>query len=129
MSTYWKLFIIFMTNSIMNLNLILTAILSILLIMIGVDKFMSFLTPCTLLAEIQPTILKALGVIQILAGILVWSKGFKSSIAWLMAGLMIYFIIRHLVGGTSDIGGAVFLLVLCLLLIWNPAFLGDKSKV
>lgn len=104
----------------MRIDKILTAIFSILLIMIGLDKFFSFLTPCSLMADIQPQIYMALGVIQLLLGMLVWNVKWRKPVAWMILGVMVYFSIRHLVGGTYDIGGAVFMGVLAILLIWDP---------
>ena len=105
----------------MRINQILTAIFSIMLVMIGVDKFFGFLQPaCTLQSDINPIVWKAIGIIQISFGILAWNIKWRKSVAWMILGLMIYFSIRHLTAGTNDIGGAVFMGVLAIMIIWNP---------
>lgn len=107
---------------------IVTGILSVLLIMVGADKFLAFLTPpCSLMTDVPPLLWKFIGVVQILSAILVWNPKFRKNIAWLLLGLMVYFSVRHLAEGTSDIGGAVFLGVICILMIWSPGFLRPKS--
>lgn len=95
--------------------------------MIGVDKFQSFLTPCGLLDSIPSVSLKIIGVIQILGGFLVWIPTFRKPIASFILGLMIFFIGWHLIDGTYDIGGAVFLGVLSVLLMKTPSLLSSKS--
>jgi len=111
----------------MNLNRIITGLVSVLLLMIGLDKFFPFLEPCTLLADIPPSIWNVLGVIQLVSAILIWKPQFKKPIAGFLIAFMLFFIIKHLIGGTYDIGGAVFMAALCGLLLWNPGFMRGKE--
>lgn len=104
----------------MYINQIITGLFSIMLLMIGLDKFLVFLEQCSLFSSINPTTLKVIGITQILMGISVWNVKWRSSVAWLILGLMVYFIIRHIVEGTYDIGGAVFMALISILIIWDP---------
>ena len=111
----------------MNLTRIITAISSLLFIMIGADKFLAFLEPpCSMIDTISPIAWKILGAMQLAAGILIWQPKYRKYIAGFFMGFMIAFTIIHLVKNTYDIGGAVFMAVLLGLLFWNPSFLGGK---
>ncbi len=113
----------------MNLEKIVVGIVSLLLLMIGVDKFLGFLEPpCTVMEDIPVGIWKAIGVVQVIAAFLIWQPKFRRSIAGIFLALMIFFIVKHLMSDTTDIGGAVFMGVLCALLLWSPSFLRGKTK-
>jgi len=102
---------------------ILLGLFTLLMLMLGVDKFYPIAEPCSVLMEWSPTALKVLGVIQILRGVLIWFETTRKLVAGFFLGLMIYFIVRHLMTDTYDIGGALFLAGICLLINWNPKFL------
>jgi len=104
----------------MNINKVIVAIFSLLLIMVGIDKFFPYLPPCSLLADVNPMVWRGVGVLQLTAGLLVWNKKFSKPIALIMLGVMIYFIIRHLVDKSLDIGGAAFMAVLAINIIADP---------
>lgn len=113
----------------MNLKNIITLICSLLFFMIGADKFLSFLEPpCTLEANISPTVWQILGVLQLASGILIWLPKFRKHVAGFFAVFMVVFTIVHLSQGTRDIGGAASMALLLSLLAWNPSFLGGKEK-
>ncbi len=103
----------------MTFDKIITAVFSLLMFMIGVDKFMAFLTPCNIMASIPTTLWHIIGVLQIAAAFLIWLPRFRKIVAGFFLCLMIYFIVRHLMEGTYDIGGAVFLGLICGLLLRN----------
>lgn len=108
----------------MNLEKIIVGIVSLLLLMIGIDKFLGFLEPpCTLMEDIPSGIWMAIGVVQVLAAILIWQPKFRRTIAGVFVALMIFFIVKHLMSNTTDIGGAAFMGILCALLLWSPGFL------
>lgn len=108
---------------------IITAICSILFIMIGSDKFLSFLEPpCSLMNSVSPAIWKLLGVLQLAAGILIWFPKFRKPVAVFFTVFMLFFTIYHLVESTYDIGGSTFMAVMLGLLVWNPSFLRGKNK-
>lgn len=111
----------------MNINSIITAICSLLLLMIGADKFFGFMEPpCSLMAGIAPMIWKTLGVLQLAGGILIWVPRYRKYVAGFFVGFMLFFTAFHLIEGTSDIGGALFIAGLMGLLIWNPSFMRKK---
>ncbi len=113
----------------MNLTTIITAFCSFSFLMIGADKFLSFLEPpCSLEASISPIVWQVLGVLQIAAGVLIWLPKFRKHIAGFFTVFMVVFSIVHLTQNTSDIGGAAFMAVLLGLLAWNPSFLRGKGK-
>ncbi len=114
----------------MNLTNIIVGICSILFIMIGVDKFLAFMEPpCSLESEISPMVWKALGVLQLASGILIWIPKYRKHVAGFFAVFMVVFTIVHLIENTYDVGGAVFMAVLLGLLVWNPGFIRGKKKV
>ena len=113
----------------MNINNVVTAICSLLLIPVGADKFFAFLEPpCSMMANISPLVWSGLGVIQIVGGILIWLPKFKKYVAGFFFIFMLTFTIIHLINNTYDIGGSAFMAVLMGLLVWNPEFIrGTKS--
>ena len=113
----------------MNLMKVITAICSILFLMIGADKFFSFMDPpCSLMSYVPLTLWKILGVIQLAAGLLIWLPKFRKYIAGFFFVFMLVFTIIHLIEKTYDIGGAVFMAILLGLLVWNPRFLKGKQS-
>jgi len=111
----------------MNISKILTGVCSLFFFMIGADKFLSFLEPaCSLQHNIPSTIWMVLGVLQLIAGVLIWLPKFRRVIVGFFFVFMIVFMIVHIVQGTSDIGGAAFMAVLLGLLVWNPSFIRGK---
>ena len=112
----------------MNLTNIITAICSLLFLMIGADKFFPFLKPpCSLAHFIPWTFWSTLGAVQIAAGILIWQPKFRKYVAGFFFVFMLVFTIVHLTQGTYDIGGASFMAVLLGLLVWNPRFIRGKE--
>lgn len=104
------------------------AICSILFFMVGADKFLSFLEPpCSLEESIPAIVWSIFGVIQIAAGILIWFPKYRRTIAGFFFLFMIVFTVVHLIAGTYDVGGAVFMAVLLGALAWNPKFLRSKN--
>ena len=82
----------------MNIKKVIIAVCSILFIMIGVDKFLSFMEPpCSLMNTISPIIWKVLGVLQLTAGILIWIPKYRKYVAGFFLVLMLFFTIYHLV--------------------------------
>jgi tryptophan-rich sensory protein len=97
--------------------------------MIGADKFLSFLEPpCSLESSIPSIVWSILGVMQIAAGILIWSPKYRKSVAGFFFVFMLVFTMVHIVMGTYDIGGSVFMAVLLGLLVWSPSFLRGKGN-
>lgn len=113
----------------MNISNIITAICSLLFLMIGADKFLNFLEPpCSLMGSISPIVWYALGAIQLAAAVLIWMPQFKKHIAGFFTIFMIVFTIVHLTQGTYDVGGAAFMAVLLGILFWNPEFIRGKKN-
>jgi len=107
---------------------IITGLCSVLFFMIGADKFLSFLDPpCSLQSSISPIIWKTLGVLQLLAGMLIWIPKYRKYVAGFFSVFMLVFTVVHLTQGTKDVGGALFMAILLGLLLWNPSFLGNKE--
>ena len=116
-------------NKTMNFTNVIVAICSLLFIMVGADKFLSFLEPpCSLMGSISPLVWNILGVLQISAGILIWLPKFRKYVAGFFAVFMIVFTIIHLTETTYDIGGSAFMAVLLGLIVWNPKFLRGKKN-
>lgn len=112
----------------MNPLKIIVAISSILFIMIGIDKFYPFMEPsCSLMTDIHPALWKGLGILDLLAGILIWLPKYRRPVSAVFFILMLVFIVIHLTHNTYDIGGAAFMAILMGLLLWNPAFLKAQS--
>jgi hypothetical protein len=107
---------------------VLTAICSIMFFMIGADKFLLFLEPpCSLQESIPFLVWSIFGVIQIVAGVLIWLPKYRRSVSGFFFLFMTVFTIVHLVAGTHDVGGAVFMAFLLGFLAWNPKVLQSKS--
>lgn len=114
----------------MNLNKIIIAICSVLFITIGIDKFVGYLDPpCSLQSDIPVIIWKILGVLQIGAGFLIWLPKYRKHVVGFFLVFMLVFMTIHLVVNTSDVGGAMFMIVLLGLLTWNPPFMGEKTNL
>jgi len=112
----------------MNFSKVIIGICSLLFFMVGADKFLAFLEPpCSLMPSISPMVWSLLGVLQIAAGILIWLPKFRKYVVGFFFVFMIVFTIIHLVQGTQDVGGSVFMAVLLGILLWNPSFLGAKN--
>jgi len=112
----------------MNLSKIIVGICSILFLMIGIDKFLSFLEPpCSLESSISPIIWSILGVMQIAAALLIWHPNFRKYIVGFFFVFMLIFSVVHLTQSTYDIGGSMFMAVLLGLLVWNPSFIRGKN--
>jgi len=109
----------------MKLNLIVLAGFSLIMFMIGLDKFFNFLEPCSLLEEVPDTLWKVIGALQLVSAVLILSPKFRKTIAGLFFGLMIYFIYKHLSIGTFDIGGAIFMAIICLIIFFDRTDLKD----
>ena len=113
----------------MKIGNVITAVCSLLFLMIGADKFLAFMEPpCSLMDSIPPALWKLLGVLEFAAGVLIWLPKFRRYVAGLFLVLMLVFIVVHLMAGTSDIGGAAFMAILLGILVWNPRFLWGKGK-
>jgi len=109
---------------------IIIGILSLLFLMIGADKFLSFLEPpCSMESSIPSTVWSILGVLQLAAGLLIWLPKFRKPLVGFFFIFMLVFATAHLTQGTYDIGGAVLMAALLGLLIWNPSFLQGKEIV
>ena len=97
--------------------------------MIGADKFLNFLEPpCSLMGKIPSTVWMLLGVMQLVAGVLIWMPKFRRPVSGFFFVFMIVFSIVHLTSNTSDIGGAAFMVILLGLLVWNPKFIQRKTS-
>lgn len=112
----------------MNISKILIAICSIFFLMIGADKFFSFLDPaCSLEDKIPTVVWSVLGVLQLISGVLIWFPKFTKYVAGFFAVFMLVFTIVHLTQNTYDIGGSAFMGVLLGLLAWNPSFIQGRN--
>ena len=113
----------------MNKTNVITAICSLLFILVGVDKFVGFMEPpCSLMNRFSPGVWKLLGGLQCAAGIFIWVPKFRKYVSGAFAIFMLVIIIFHLTENTYDIGGAVFMAILLGLLAWNPGFLRRGGK-
>lgn len=111
----------------MNLSNIIAVVCCILLIPIGLDKFLNFLEPpCSIMGSIPTTIWKGLGVIQIAGGILILIPKLRRPVASFFFCFMLFFTVFHIINSTYDIGGSAFMAGLLAVLVWNPGFLGAK---
>ncbi len=112
----------------MNLSNLIIGVCSLLLLMVGADKFLNFMEPpCSLMENISTTTWQALGVIQLAGGILLWMPKLRRSIASFFIVFMLFFTIMHLKENTYDIGGSVFMVFLFGIIAWNPSFLSGKK--
>lgn len=112
----------------MNATKILVGVCSFFFLMIGADKFLSFLDPpCTLEGSIPASVWTAFGVLQLAAGILIWIPKYRRAVAMFFTVFMLVFTVVHFVKGTTDVGGAVFMAVLLGALAWHPKF-SNKNK-
>ena len=108
---------------------IIVGICSLMFFMIGADKFLNFLEPpCSLMDSIPPNVWSVFGVLQLLAGVLIWLPKFRKPVAGFFALFMLAFTVYHLMQGTYDIGGSVFMAVLLGLIAWNPSFMQAKKE-
>jgi len=113
----------------MNIGNIIAGVCSLMFFMIGADKFLNFLEPpCTLMGVIPSTVWMVFGVLQLVAGVLIWLPKYRKYVAGFFTLFMLTFTIVHLVHGTHDVGGAAFMAVLLGILFWNPAFIQGKKK-
>jgi len=113
----------------MNAIKVLTAICSLMLLMVGFDKFLGFMDPpCSLENILSPIIWKGMGVLQLIGGILIWFPKFRKPVAGFFIAYMLFFTGYHLMLNTYDIGGAIFIAVLLGIILWNPSFLRGKNK-
>lgn len=97
--------------------------------MIGTDKFFGYLKPpCSLMGNISSTVWSILGVVQIIAGVLIWLPRYRKHIAGFFVVFMLVFSVIHLTQGTYDVGGAVFMAILLALIAWNPKFIRPKNE-
>lgn len=113
----------------MTVSNILIAVCSFFFFMIGADKFFAFLEPACSLADSIPTaVWNILGVLQLIAGFLIWLPKYRRYIVGFFFVFMIFFTVVHLTQNTTDVGGAVFMAVLLGLLVWNPPFIRGKKK-
>ncbi len=111
----------------MNIYKVLIAIASLMFFMIGFDKFFGFLQPpCSLESNIPTQIWIMLGAMQLAAGVIMWLPKYRRPVAIFFTIFMTVFTIVHLVHGTYDIGGSVFMAVLLGLIAWEPKFLKGK---
>jgi len=92
--------------------------LAINLIIIGIDKFYTFLPPCSLMKNISTTGAMVGGVVEILLGIFILLKIQLKPVLYTTAFLMGAAVISHLINGTYDLGGALFLMLYALGLIY-----------
>jgi len=113
----------------MNFSNFIAGVCAGLFLMIGADKFLHFMDPpCSIMGNISPTIWKTLGVLQLAGGILIMIPKLRRPVAIFFTLFMLFFIIYHLTQNTYDVGGAVSMMVLLGLLIWNPEFLRGGVK-
>ncbi len=96
--------------------------------MIGADKFLSFLPPCSLMSGISAITWSVFGVLQIAAGILIWNPKFKKYVAGFFLVFMLTFTTYHLIENTYDIGGSTAMAFMLGLLVWNPSFLRGNNN-
>jgi len=107
---------------------IVVAICSFFFLLIGLDKFFSFMEPsCSLMDSVPVLVWKILGIIQLVSGILIWLPKYRRYVAGFFCVFMIVFILVHLAQQTYDIGGAAFMAVLLGLLVWEPKFMVGKK--
>lgn len=112
----------------MSIEKVIIAICSILFLTVGVDKFYAYLEPPCSFADVLPPMLwKIFGVLQLIAGILIWIPRFRKFVVGFFFLFMLTFTIAHLANGTYDIGGAAFMAVALGLLLWNPSFIRSKA--
>lgn len=113
----------------MNISNIIAGVCSLLFFMIGADKFLAFLEPpCSLEPSISPIVWKALGALQLAAGVLILFPKYRKAVAGFFTILMAVFIGIHLSHDTQDIKGAASMAIMLGLLYWNPSFMRGKSK-
>lgn len=113
----------------MILRILITAICSLMFLMIGVDKFFPYLEPpCSLANTINPILWKVFGVLQLAAGIFIWKANLRRPIASFFCIFMLVFTLVHLLNGTNDVGGALLMAALLGLLVWNPTLIRNKKK-
>lgn len=108
-----------------NLKKYLEYFIALNLIILGIDKFIGFIPEsCSLMGVGSSLMWKLTGVIEILLGVLLFLGRYTNFILGFIIGLMLWAILMHIVNGTYDIGGAIFLAILCII----PFFLGEKNN-
>ncbi len=108
----------------MNGIRIITSLISISFIIIGADKFLHFIEPpCSLMSAIHPIIWKSIGIVQIIAGVLIWAPKYERFIVGFFCVFKGVFSLVHLSLGTYDVAGSLFLFALLAVLIWKPEVL------
>ncbi len=113
----------------MNIANVITAICSLLFIMIGADKFLFFMDPpCSLTNSIPTIVWKILGVMQLAGGVLIWLPSYRKYVSGFFVVFMLFFTAVHLINNTYDVGGALSMAVLLGLLTWNPIFIRGKNS-
>ncbi len=113
----------------MNFKKILIGICSLMFFMIGADKFLHYLEPpCSMEGYIPPAVWMGLGVLQLLAGILIWLPKYTKLVAGFFTIFMAVFIVVHFSQDTKDVGGAAFMAILLGLIYWNPGFIGGNVE-
>ncbi len=99
-----------------NIYTPLRIIFGILCLIIGIDKFVPFLGGCTINSEIPSWGSYAIGVLQLLVAV-TSLIGIKPRLTTYVAmGVFSIGILLHLINGTYDIGGAVFMVVFAIVL-------------
>ncbi len=111
----------------MYLRNIILAYLSFSFVMVGADKFLDFLEPaCSLMGSVPKMVWYALGVLQIISGILIWMPKYRKYLAGIWMVFMLIFTAVHIVQGTTDFGGSLFMAIVLGVLVWNPSFIREK---
>lgn len=94
------------------------------LIILGIDKFTRLMPlACTLMEDASDNMLYAVGVIEVVLGILLLLGKFQKAILIAIVIFMLWAIVMHLMSGTYDIGAAIFLAIVSAI----PLFLKDQS--
>ena len=100
-----------------SLESILQIIFAVFCIVFGLDKFLEFLSTCSLTNHIPQSGMIVTGVIEILIGIALLLKKYTLTSLRLATAIMIGGLAFHLFKGTYDLGGAAFGSILGLVLI------------
>ena len=108
---------------------VIVGICSLMFFMVGADKFLNFLEPpCSLMGAIPSPVWMVFGVMQLLAGVLIWLPKFRKPVAGFFTIFMLVFSVYHLTQGTYDVGGAAFMAILLAVIAWDPSFMRGRLK-
>ena len=97
---------------------ILRIAFGIFCIVFGMDKFLEFLPTCSLIPNLPPFSMEAVGVLEIGIGILLLLNKYTRPTLLIVTAIMSSGVLLHILLGTSDFSGALVGTIWGILLIY-----------